>query len=48
MVKKRKVSKKRKVPKTLHCSRCKFVTHSGIAGLAKHYRLKHPRAMKRK
>jgi hypothetical protein len=44
----KKASKKRKPPMTLHCSRCKFVTHSGIAGLMKHYRSKHPKALKRK
>jgi hypothetical protein len=40
--------RKRGAPKTLHCSRCKFVTHSGIKGLAAHYRKKHPKIMSRR
>lgn len=44
---KKKTSKKKpSPPKVLHCSRCKFVTRSGIAGMSKHYRQKHPKCMK--
>lgn len=43
-------AKKKKAPLTLHCGvkGCKFVTHSGIAGIGKHYRAKHPSKMKAK
>jgi len=45
---KRKAGRKRRkaAPKTLHCSRCKYVTHTGIKGLAAHYRKKHPKVMR--
>jgi hypothetical protein len=42
----RKVKHRRVVP--MKCSRCGFTTRGGIAAMAKHYRSKHPRAMKRK
>lgn len=38
---------KRSIPMTLHCSRCAFVTHQGIAALNAHARKKHPTAAKR-
>ena len=46
--KKSKASKKKSPKMTLHCGvkGCKFVTHSGIAGIGKHYRQKHPSKMK--
>ena len=40
--------KKRSAPKTLHCSRCSYVTHSGISAMSKHYRLKHPKSLKKR
>lgn len=46
MPKKKTRAKKPRVPMTLHCSRCKYVTHSGISAMAKHCRAKHPKAMK--
>ena len=38
---------KRKAPMTLHCKRCKYVTHSGISAMRKHYFKEHPQSMKR-
>ena len=46
--KKKTKTKKRKVTMTMHCSRCKFVTHTGIKGMGAHYRSKHAKVMKRK
>lgn len=45
-----KQGKKKGVTMALHCGvkGCKFVTHSGIAGIGKHYRDKHPSRMKPK
>jgi len=49
--KKTRAKSKKAGPKmTLHCGvkGCKFITHSGIAGIGKHYRQKHPSKMKAK
>jgi hypothetical protein len=48
-MKRKAVKKGRKRPSmTMHCSRCKFISHTGIKGMGAHYRKKHPKAMKRK
>ena len=41
-------TKKRRQVMTMHCSKCSFVSHTGIKGMGAHYRKKHARSMRRK
>ena len=47
-MKRKVVKKKRKQVMTMHCSKCSFVSHTGIKGMGAHYRKKHAKAMARK